>query len=1010
MRPNLIAALVILIAIVVAAGTGWAGEPASLDPGERGRVRIDGALWEALQPAPDTPDPALPGPAAQVRQVVLEPGADALLVRATWTLDAFEPGWFDAVLAGPELRDVRVTWDGGPAAWDSGPAGVQITGFVDGPTQVELRGELPGDPFARTSFLRLLPAIRGDVEVLLGDRVVADLDGTGVVHAADRTWWASGPDLQLTLREATPPRDRGTLAVGAVGVGLTISDTELRGRARVRWTLRRGRIERLSLRTAGLGDDLQITGSTVRAVTRSGDRLLVELQATADTSVELDLAWSAPLPTGNEGQLRLPTIVPEGVSRSSSSLQLARDGEWEALPELEGWAPRAGAFLPEWGRGLVEGTPTAAFVTGIAGRGGTISLLRFEPVSGPAVVVEVADHEVAATSEGRLLTRVRYDVVNDRGSYLEILPPFGSLFLTVRVDEEPVVPVRTGGAWRIPLPRSLETVQGLIAVPVEVVLLSEGEPWSRRETRELTLPGVDAPIAASRVTLYLPPGYRETLRNDDSRRVESFTEGEGIAWGFLAEDDDTRNKAAVADLVFKQATEAWLGNEFELAQENLDVLAGMGASNTRTGQLQSNLDVVFEDLDGEPDVFGEGGGQGSMIGHGGGGGSAELDSGAVEFHFETDGKSKRTSSPRSSGEETLRRRIRDQARARGEGEYREYESTRREAERALQEGDLEAAEQRFRRAREVGRQLELYEQEESEEVSQLNADIDRQLAEVSVRREEKEKRLAQVIEKPKAKVPASPSPRKKRAVLKDPYGFGGLGTRGAGAGGGGIGSSVTTGVGSVGSVGDSIGGGVAYGAAGAALGGRSTSTYDFDDDEITGELLKPEERLIDDGVLLPEPEEPRRENTRNGSASAGDAGLRDGRYTIDLPAGPGRSTASPDTAVPSTDAPSYYYEPMDVGEEELGWTDEDFGPSTAEAQPIQSLPPTVAGLKLDSTIDSITLLPGAHQILAVTAATRSVPIPRIGQPIRYQQLLLPAGEAPAVVVRARLPRSEGTPR
>ncbi len=964
MRPSLIAALIVLLAPAAT----LADQPDRLDDGERGRVRIDGALWEALQPV-DPIDPELPGPTAITREVVLEPSDDALLVHATWQLDAFEPGWFDAVLANPELRDVRVTWDGGPAAWDQGAAGVQVTGFVRGPTTVELRGELPGDPLARTSHLKLLPAIRGDLEARVPEGVAASLEGDASIRIDDHTFWTAAPHLGLTLREAAPARDRGTLAVGAVGVGLTVGDTELQGRARVRWTLRRGSLERLALRASNVGDDLQVSGATVRSVSRSGDRLLIELQAPTTTSTTIDLSWSATLPTGGEGSLAVPTLVPEGVSRTSSSLQLARDGEWEALPELDGWAPRAGSLLPEWGKGLVEGTPTAAFVTGVAGRAGTISLLRFEPVSGPPVMVDVADFELAATAEGRLLTRVRYEVVNDRGAWLEILPPFGATFLSVRVDEEPAAPTRAGGAWRIPLPRSLETVAGLISVPVEVVLLTEDEPWERRETRHLALPVVDAPVAASRVTLYLPPGYREAPRNDDVRRVDSFTEGEGISWGFLAEDEDSRDKAARADLVFKQAQEAWLDNEFDTAQQHLDDLAAMGAGNAKTHQLQSNLDVVFEPVVEEAAHYGYGGGSGSMSG-----GDGLL---SVEVAPDADNK-RGGKADRSSGEEALRRRIREQAKARGEEEYREYESTRREAERALEQGDYEAAEARFRRAREVGRKLEFYEQEESEEVSQLNAEIDRQLADVTVKREEKERRLAKVVAAPK------PKAKKKAPARKQPLadtGLGGLGGRGRGAGGG----------------------GVSRGAAGAgvAVSGKSTSsvTWDFDDALVEGELLTPSEVVVDGRytaqteidfsevdtsvVLGPHPS----------LESTGDEGKDEGlRVILDADA-------------------------LDFEDGEFGWETPEPAPEVVfghvhepEVDYVIEIPPTDPPVTTARTFESTVLLPGSHQVLTVTAATRSVPIPRIGQPLRFQQLLLPAGEAPDLVVRARLPRSEGTPR
>jgi hypothetical protein len=938
-----------------AAIAGSPEPPGRLDAGERGRVQLNGTTWQALQ-TPDDPDaPPMPGPHAAFRRVELEPTADALLIRATWELDAWEPGWLDTRLIDAGAQDLVITWNDGPAAWEATPSGAQVTGRVDGPTTLRLRAELPGDPFVQARSLWLLPAIRGEVRVVVGEGVDAELGGYGHAQAGELLWWSGAHDLTLSLKQVRATSQASTLAVGQVGLGLTIGDSELLGRARVRWAVRRGSLERLALRVGGLGEDLQVTGPTVRSVSRSGDRLLIALQAPADGLVAVDLTWSRPLPRSAEARLELPTITPLDVRRVEASLQLARDGEWEALPELAGWEPRSASLLPEWGRGLVEGTPTAAFASHAASASGSIGLLRFEPVAGPPVMIDIADCEVATTAEGRALVRVRYEVVNDRGAHLTVLPPFGSTFLTVRVDEEPVVPVRVDDGWRVPLPRSLETVAGLISVPVEIVLLVEGEPWERREIRSLPLPRVDAPMAVSRVTVYLPPGFEQLQRGPDGRRVDDFTEGEGISWGFLATDDVDRERAAQADVLFKQAADAWMTNDFDGAQAHLDTLTALGASNVKTDQLQSNLDVVFDEpadlpmgglgtrgtgQGGGGVAYGSGGGSGSM-----GGAGVSLEGATVSGHgYGSASTGSTTSAPpekvaRSSGEEALRRRIRDQARARADDEYRSYDESRREAEQKMQVGDYKGAEVDLRRAREIGDKLELYEQEESGELEWRNEEIDRQLAEVTVQAEEKEKRERRI---------SSKKSKPKRPALSPPPVV--------------------------------------------ALAGKSGGRA-----SVTGQTKPDSEAVVLGHVGVPLQDPAPVADARNGRFGEGEAVVYDRVTTIDF---------EEDVISGELLTPEAYYS-VDIDGDASGFDsnqdciddDEDGYEFDEEIyfEDIAELPPS----------DTTSTLAGT---LTVTAATRSVPIPRIGQSVRFQQMLLPAGQAPEVLLRARLPISEGTPR
>ncbi|MBW2255020.1 MAG: hypothetical protein JRI25_10535 [Deltaproteobacteria bacterium] len=277
----------------------------------------------------------------------------------------------------------------------------------------------------------------------------------------------------------------------------------------------------------------------------------------------------------------------------------------------------------------------------------------------------MASYTVATTEEGRLLGRAHYEVRNERAAHLRVLPPEGSRIIGVRVGGETALPISDGGlGWLVPLLRSVETVEGLLSFPVEVTLLGEEAPWDPRVERRLALPVVDAPIALSRVTVYLPPGYRNRRHAGEGDVVEAFTEGQGITYGFGVGEVG----AAKADALFQQAVSSWMANEFDNAQGWLDELEEMGAESENIERLQSNIDLV-------------------------------------EGRFQADG-----------AVVVQERRVREQARARALKKEQDQGDYERQAEEAYRAGDLESAEVYFQSALEIGKTLEKLEQEEAVEL------------------------------------------------------------------------------------------------------------------------------------------------------------------------------------------------------------------------------------------------------------------------------------------------------
>ena len=627
------------------------------------QVVVDGSTWRSLQPpAPLTPfDPR--GVVVMDREVELDRAEDALVVRARWTLDAPRPLWFAEPLIGPGARVESLLVDGEPAPSYARRDGYAPAIDVNGPRSVELVATLPWPEGPGVVPLALLPAARG--AVALGEGLA--LEASDAVPVAPGRQ-ASGAEHLVVI--PAPPRVRrgdDLWARGRVALGLVVHDDRVEARARLELRALRGELAEVRARVGGTGDRPTVRSSPEGSVSWRGDELLLRLDEPTDERVVLHLGWGRGLTADAEQRLPLPELSLRDAARTERSLQLGRDAGVEVVPHLDGWGAVGAAELPAWGRGLVEGEPVGAFVDGAGG--GALQVLRFEPAPRPVAVVQVAELTAASSAGGATLLQARYEVLNDRAAALWVELPAGARLLVAQVGGEAVTLSLEGGRLRVPLLRSLETVSGLLTVPVELGLLLGGEPWGRRGPRTLDLPRVDAPVRVARTTWHLPPGYRRAGRAPRGL-VESFDEGGDIAYGF---DAAAHDKRGVADESFQAAQRAWLDNDFAGAQSHLDDLVGLGASNDNISRLQSNLDLVQ----------GKGGGE------------------AV----------------------ALERRVKEQAQARAEADYRRYEEASREAEELLSAGDYGAAEVALDEALAVGGTLEALEQDGTVEVERRNRQL-----------------------------------------------------------------------------------------------------------------------------------------------------------------------------------------------------------------------------------------------------------------------------------------------
>ncbi len=646
-------------------------------------AELDGARWRGLQHDPER----APGPQVRDRRLQLKVVPGGVEVRGTWRLSTERPAWYAGMLLGAERVHVRSVRLGRKAArtWST-PEGLLLVERIEGDAVLEIEAFVPGSA-NKGIELDLLGAPRGEVVVEGGDTLqVVDLEERPVLRKAGRFITGTGR-LRLEQRAADSTGSEGTLSVAHVGIGLTVGDGAVTGQARIRWEVRRGKLESVSVRAQEVGADLQVEGPNVADWKRSGDRIEVQLRQPADSRVDLQLSWTAAVSKAAESTLQVPTIDPLNVFRTESALQLARDGEVDVIPQASGWTTIAAAQLPQWSRGLVQGMPTAAFQRPGADDGATLDLVRYVTVPTPPMVIEVADVRVASSREGRFVMRARYEVLNERAAHLVFRPPPGARLTGVTVAGRPARPTRSGDVYRIPLPRSVETVDGLSIVPVVVGLRGEDVTWKRRARGEIALPTVDAPIAVLRAAHGLPSGYASRLEPGEGAVVEGFSRGNGVAYGF---GDDRR--ASQADQLYADALDAWNSNEFEQARDKLGQLDELGAGNESTQGLESNVDLVLG-----PTV------------------SPAFDTTTVSGDFSPDGatiSSRSAPAPAPPASKAVRR-IKAQVRARSEKERKRFRNRKKKAKNLQEEGRYDEAEEEYKKALEEAKGLDRLEDDES---------------------------------------------------------------------------------------------------------------------------------------------------------------------------------------------------------------------------------------------------------------------------------------------------------
>jgi hypothetical protein len=568
-------------------------------------------------------------------------------------------GWLDARLAGPSLVIDEVE---GPLLSRPDGTGL-ILGPGTNPATIRATGSIYLDNPGALS-LPVLPAAVQHIEVSApGFDVTITGEADGVL--------ASQSSLLLSWvpQRVGPPPEQTALVKAEVGNAVWEEDGDLKLHSRIQWHVLRGQQQAFEVNAAGISE-IEVLGEQILRWEQLGSLLKITAREPVKGGFTVELRGRAPIPSGS---FALPAF----------DTTTARHERWYALGSSEevDLVPESGRTVssrqvPDWVRALPE-SPARVWWSG---ERPALRSERYQAEMGPDTVVERAELLVVAAEDGLALLRSTWFIRNERRQYLHFVPSPGFEVVAARRGSFPVNVLSDGqGGIYIALEKSLETVQGMVASPLEVTWIGRLPAWKKKGAYPLLLPSVDAPIQEVRWEVHLPRGFDPKGRSDP-----------GAGPVYIREQEQAR---AALD----NAIEAYRDNDFETAQTWVHTAqeltgneagASTGASSgdlANADRLQSNLDLLLENT--------------------------------IE-------------SSNAEADDSNARRIRDMANARS-GELRtKQDEAEKKAEEATRSGDLEEAERQYQAVIESAEELQRFEQAGSEEQKERYAQAQEGLEEV----------------------------------------------------------------------------------------------------------------------------------------------------------------------------------------------------------------------------------------------------------------------------------------
>ncbi|HUX16629.1 MAG TPA: hypothetical protein VMW52_09170, partial [Phycisphaerae bacterium] len=373
-----------------------------------------------------------------------------------------------------------------------------------------------------TSIVKLTVGQAGvDVTVAGAQSVVKteDADGTHVTAALP-----SGAPLQVAWERAIPEAEKvppklyaETRTLIAVGDGLLVC------RERVDYNILHTGVRVLALKVPAGVSILEVAGNRVRDWRVAGDELTVSLSYEALGAYTLNLVYEKPTGDVQAEGLSLPVLRASYVVREKGHIGVVALANVElSSPSLKGATAIDVRELPPELLSMTAQPVLLAYRYVAEDFDIALAVKKHEDVSVLVTIVDSGVITTMQTLDGRRITKVTYNVRNNRNQFLRLVMPDGVEIWSASVSGRSVRPAKDEeGRVLLPLVRSEGASSGLAAFPVEIVYVEKGQTPPASGTLEIRLPKASEPITHLMVNLYLPKEGKYTKGWSNEPAIES---------------------------------------------------------------------------------------------------------------------------------------------------------------------------------------------------------------------------------------------------------------------------------------------------------------------------------------------------------------------------------------------------------------------------------------------------------------------------------------------------------
>jgi len=332
-----------------------------------------------------------------------------------------------------------------------------------------------------------------------------------------------GDQLGVQWRRPQPPVRRAASIESESHVGWTLADGVHQVRAILDLRLWGGEAEELAVALPPGADRIEIRGPDVREVQTQGAQARVFLRGAITQRTRLAVSFE--VPRAATGRMTLPAFGVAGARPAGGTLAIA-GGSGAVLLEMENAAlePMALFDLPAETRGLLAAPPVYAYNLAPGPWEAQVDLVALAEFPVRETLIDSALYTVLYRPDGRVMTKVIYEVRNRAKQYMRVDLPAGATLVVARVSEEQRNLARgPASTVYVPLEKSVLTTAGLVSFPVELVYVMAAPPLDRKGEFRAALPRTDLSIAYARCALMLPEGMKVKAWGGPLRKVPSWS-------------------------------------------------------------------------------------------------------------------------------------------------------------------------------------------------------------------------------------------------------------------------------------------------------------------------------------------------------------------------------------------------------------------------------------------------------------------------------------------------------